>query len=166
MLTKMADGMAAPNAALIQKLNDEGVIVRPLSSNGAMLEVDFSHAGRGSGDMRLDELAPLAANIHTLDLKKTKIVDDDLKIVEKMTNLRKINLALTDIGDRGMTSIRGLENLEYLNLYGTRVSDTSVSDLSKMKKLTKLFLWNSRVTDDGYSKLKRALTKTDISFGL
>ncbi|MEM0896503.1 MAG: c-type cytochrome domain-containing protein [Verrucomicrobiota bacterium] len=163
---KMADGVGVPDSQLIEELKNEGVIIKPVSSNGALLEIDYSHAGRSAGDMRLEELAQLANNIHSLDLKKTKISDDDLAVVQQMSNLRKINLALTDIGDNGFKNIRGLQQVEYLNLYGTRVSDTSVSDLSEMTTLTKLFLWNSRVTESGYNKLKKALPSADISFGL
>ena len=84
----LAGGIGAPDAAATQRLLDGGVIVRKLSTDGKLLEIDFSHADRPAGGMNLDELAPLAANIHTLDLKRTRISDADLKVVGTMANLR------------------------------------------------------------------------------
>jgi len=161
----LPDGVTLPDPAFLERLRADGIEVLAVTGSGAMLEIGLTHAERPAGQMRLDQLAPIAKNIQSLDLKKTKVGDDDLTILEDMTSLTKLNLALTKVGDPGMSHIRKLEDLEYLNLYGTEVSDRSIPYLKSLKKLTKLFLWNSKVTENGVAKLKKELPKTDISVG-
>jgi hypothetical protein len=161
----LPDGVTMPDPAFLEQLRSDGIEVLAVTGSGAMLEIGLTHADRPAGQMRLDQLAPIVKNIQSLDLKKTKVSDDDLTILEDMTSLTKLNLALTKVGDPSMSHIRRLEDLEYLNLYGTEVSDRSVTYIKDLKKLTKLFLWNSKVTENGVAKLKKELPKTDISVG-
>lgn len=152
-------------ASLIEKLKGIEVGVKEVPGEPGMYEVDYSHAGLVEGQLNLQVLQPMAAHVHTLDLKKTKLIDGDLQHIANFKTLTKLNLALTKVSDTGIGHLRKLENLQYLNLYGTEVSDRSVTTIKDLSKLTKLFLWNSKVTEGGVAKLRKSLPKTDISFG-
>jgi hypothetical protein len=151
--------------ALMDKLKVSEVGIKEVAGQPGLYEIDYSHAGRAEGQLNLQELEPLAPYIYTLDLKKTKVVDDDLKHIAGFEGLNNLNLALTKITDDGVQHITKLKNLTYLNLYGSEVSDRSATYLKDLEKLTKLFLWNSKFTQKGVDKVKKSLPKTDISFG-
>ena len=154
-----------PDIAATQSLLNSGVIVRKLSVGGELLEIDYSHADRVAGEMRLDELAPLAPNIHTLDLKRTKIADADLEIIATMANLRILHLQRTNITDAAIQHLSALENLESLNLYNTKVSDASLPELKKLTSLKKLYLWSTAVTPDGARDLASVLGADVVNMG-
>lgn len=157
--------LAPEVTSLIEKLKSVEVGVKEIPGEPGMYEVDYSHAGLAEGQLHLEVLKPLADHLHTLDLKKTKVVDGDLQHIAEFEKLTKLNLALTKVSDTGISHLKKLENLTYLNLYGTEVGDRSITYLKDLEKLTKLFLWNSKVSQNGVTKLKKSLPKTDISFG-
>ena len=161
----LTDGIGAPDAGAVQTLQNGGVIVRNLSTDGRLLEVDYSHADRAAGDLRLEELAPLARNIHTLDLKRTRISDDDLAALAGMTNLRILHLQRTKISDAAIPHLASLNNLESLNLYNTQVSDESLPALKRLTSLKKIYLWSTQVTSDGARDLAATLTSAEVNMG-
>lgn len=160
-----SDGIATADQQTVQMLLDGGVIVRQLSANGALLEVDYSHADRATGDLRLGELEPIAHNIHTLDLKRTKVTDDDMVVLEKMTNLRQLHLQRTGITDAALPHLVDLKNLESLNLYSTQVSDAGLPTLRQLTSLKKLYLWSSKVTAPGARELAGVLGSDVVNMG-
>ncbi|MGI9241989.1 MAG: c-type cytochrome domain-containing protein [Verrucomicrobiales bacterium] len=158
-------GVAAADGTTIQALQDGGVNVRKLSSDGNLLEIDYSHADRAKGDLRLDELLPIAENIYTLDLKRTKVTDDDLQVLTALTNLNQLHLQRTGITDAALSHLSGLTLLESLNLYSTEVSDAGLPDLRQLRSLKNLYLWSSKVTAEGARELAGVLGADVVNMG-
>ncbi|MEZ5304806.1 MAG: hypothetical protein R3F11_29785 [Verrucomicrobiales bacterium] len=162
---KVAEGMNPANAALLENLRGKGVIVRPLSANGALLDVDYSHAEINASEYNFAELEPIAQNIFELDLTKAKISDADLAHIAKLTNLNKLELNRTSIGDAGLAHLAELGNLQQLNLYGTQVTDAGIVQLKTLKNLRRLFLYNTKVTAAGVDALQEFLPDAEVNIG-
>ena len=161
---ELSQKLPAPNGALLTRLTDAGVIVRALSSNGALLDLNFSHAEMPQ--INLAELAPIAGNIFALDLTRSKIRDDQLAPLAQMKNLRRLQLKRNPVTDAGLAHLSGLADLEVLNLYETGVTDTGLDHLAGLKKLQKLFLFNTKCTAAGAEKLKTRIPGLDINLGV
>ena len=158
-----ADGVALPQASLIEELKAEGVIIRAVSANKALLEVDFTHL-EDKGKLDLKRLAPLTDNVHSLDLTGSRVKNDDLAAIAPMKNLVRLQLNKTSISDQGLEHLKSLSNLEILNLYSTQVSDAGLAHLICLTKLQKLYLWESKATPEGGEKLKSKLPKLKVIF--
>jgi len=147
-----------------QQLEDSHIQFKELEEG--MFEIDCSLT-RNYEYVTLDlgVLAPITNKVHTLDLSKTKVSDDDLAHVAKMTNLRCLLLSRTSVGDNAMQHIIPLAQLEILNLYGTNVSDVGLEALANLTNLKKLYLWNSKATSKGGDKLKTKNPELTVNVG-
>jgi hypothetical protein len=161
----LAASVAAPDATTVKALEDKGVYVRQLSANGALLELDFSHADLPAGEMGLDGLAPIAANIYTLDLKRTRVSDADLRALLPMVNLRKLHLQRTGVTDAGLSHLAGLAQLEVINLYSTSIGDQGVKHLEGLKSLKEVYLFETEVSTAGALSLRAAVPLAKVSLG-
>ena len=161
----VSESLPDPDAKLIESLEKEHVIVRRVSKNKRMLEIDFSHSIRSSGDLKLAELAPLALHIYALDFNRTRLKDADLAHLAGMKNLNRLILSRTDLGDGGLIYLRALTSLEQLNLYTTSVSDAGLFHLEPLKGLKKVYLYQSKVTDAGAKQLAAAIPGLEVSMG-
>ncbi len=161
----IAEGLPEPDAKLIESLEKDHVLVRRVSKNKRVLELDFSHSDRATGDLKLAELAPLALHIHALDFNRTRIKDADLAHLAGMKNLTRLILSRTEISDAGLLYLRALTALEQINLYTTMVSDAGLFHLEPLKALKKVYLWQSKVTDAGAKQLAAAIPGVAVSMG-
>lgn len=157
--------VAVADPGAMSKIRQTGALAMPLAQNTNLVEVDFNLLGDHVDDAQLNDLAPVSAQVATLNLARTKVTDDGLKAVEPLNNLRKLHLENTKIGDAGLTHLKGLTSLEYLNLYGTQITDSGLEQLQALKNLKSLYLWQTKVTPAGVEKLKKALPKCDINTG-
>ena len=157
------NGVPLPEASLLEQLKTEGVIIRAVSANQALLDVDFTHI-EDKKKLDLKRLSPIAENIHALDLTRSRVRDDDLAAVASMKNLVRLQLNRTSISDQGLEHLKGLSNLETLNLYSTEVTDAGLAQLTSLQKLQKLYLWESKATPEGGEKLKSKLPKLKVIF--
>ena len=157
--------VAVADPGAMSKIRQTGALAMPLAQNTNLVEVDFNLVGDRVDDGQLGDLAPISAQVATLNLARTQVNDDGLKAIEPLKNLRKLHLENTKIGDAGLTHLKGLTSLEYLNLYGTQVTDSGLEQLDDLKNLKSLYLWQTKVTRDGVEKLKKALPKCDINTG-
>lgn len=162
---ELGGSLPVPDPALLESLTKDGVVVKPVSKDGKVLEMVFSYADYGPGAIKLERLAPIVRNIFKLDLGRTKIVDSDLANVAPMVNLTQLQLSRTGVSDAGMTHLKGLTNLEFLNLYQTKVTDAGLQHLSNLPKLKKLYTWQSMVTQAGASGLQSKIPGLDINTG-
>jgi hypothetical protein len=149
----LAAKLTPPPAALIEQLKGEGAVTRAISKDGKLLELDMSHTDYPPGGIHLERLAPIAHNIHALDLSRTHVSDADLAHLASMTNLTRLLLSRTEITDAALAHLKTLTKLEHLNLYQTKVTDSGLQHLSGLKNLKKLYTWQSQVTDGGASAL-------------
>jgi hypothetical protein len=165
LVDAIAAGLPEPDATVLASLQKDHVNVRKLSQNGRMLELDFSHSDRALGDLKLAELAPIALNIHTLDLSRTRVKDADLAALAGMRNLARLILSRTEIGDAGLAHLAGNAALEEINLYSTGVTDAGMAPLAGLKSLKKVYLWQSKATAAGTQVLQQAVPGVQVSLG-
>lgn len=158
--------LQAPPAALLDELKKEGVLVRAISKDGKVIELDFSHSDLTAGNIRLDRLAPIAGNINVLDLSRTKISDNDLAVLAGMKHLARLILSRTETTDAGLVHLKDLPDLEYVNIYQTKVTDAGLKNFENLKKLRKLYAWQSMVTPGGASGLEKKIPGLAVNMGV
>ncbi len=157
--------LGQPDAGALKALTEAGAVIRPLSGNGAALDVDLSHLSEALGAKHLKQLDAIATHVFWLDLHGTAISDDGLATVAKCRHLTRLHLGYTAISDRGLMTLKALVGLQYLNLVATPVGDVGLANLSGLKKLERLFLMQSKVTDTGAATLAKALPDLVINRG-
>ena len=165
LVDTIAANLAAPDPRIIGDLKKDHVVIRELSKNGFVLELDFSHSDRARSDLRLGQLGPIALNIYALDFSRTNISDTDLGQLMPMKNLSRLLLGRTPVTDAGLSVLRHNENLEQLNLYDTGVTDTGLAMLANLKSLKKVYLWQSKATAEGAKQLQEQVPGLVISIG-
>jgi mono/diheme cytochrome c family protein len=165
LVDTIAEGLPEPDAAVVEGLLKDHVNVRRLSKNKRVLELDFSHSDRAGGNLRLAELAPVALNIHTLDLSRTQVKDADLAALAGMRNLSRLILSRTGITDAGIAQLAGCASLEEVNLYSTGVTDAGLAQLGALKSLKKVYVWQSKATAAGGQVLEQAVPGVVVSLG-
>ncbi len=86
-----------------------------------------------------DKLQALGGGVFTkggvvaeINLNRSKITDDQLKLVAGFGHLTDLSLEQTKIGDAGLAHLTDLAKLEWLNLFGTQVGDTGLVHLAKL----------------------------------
>lgn len=105
-------------------------------------------------------------NLRVLSLWKTRVDDSGLDNLKGLTKMRQLVLDETKVTDGGLVHLKGMTELEeWLGLTDTKVTDQGLQALTGFKKLKSLNLRRTLVTEDGVNQLRRALPKTDISFG-
>jgi len=109
-------------------------------------------------------LAPVADQIAWLDIARTKVTDNGLAIVAKMSGLTKLHLENTAVSDAGMAHLSGLRNLEHLNLYKPR-SGMRMDRLKGLTSLSKLYLWQSKAMLAGAERLRSVVPKLVVNLG-
>jgi len=165
LVDTIAQNLKAPDPAVMENLKKDHVVIRPLSKNGFVLELDFSHSDRTRSDLKLSQLGPIAMNIYALDFSRTNFSDTDLGQLLPMKNLSRLLLSRTSITDAGLTSLQHNTNLEHLNLYDTGISDAGLPSLANLKSLKKVYLWQSKVTPEGAKKLQEQVPGLVVSIG-
>lgn len=116
-----------------------------------------------------------------IDLTETDLSDDDLHVLDSVTDLRFIKLGGTKVSDKCLTYLKrfnrlsglvlsdtgitddcgsqlgSFPNLTILDLSWTRITDKVVPSLLTLSKLEYLFLFGTRLTTDGKERLQRGL---------
>lgn len=165
LVDSIAETLPAPDPKIIEILAAAHVVIRPLSKNGHLLELDFSHSDRARGDLQLAALEPMALNIFALDFSRTSIRDADLSFLAPMKNLNRLLLSRTSISDSGLALLSGSDSLEHLNLYSTSVTDAGLATIAELKSLKKIYLWQSKVTPAGVKTLQSQVLGLTVSNG-
>ncbi|RYD26122.1 MAG: hypothetical protein EOP86_26405, partial [Verrucomicrobiaceae bacterium] len=165
LVDSIAETLPEPDPKLLEALRAEHVVIRPLSKNGHVLEMDFSHSDRARADLKLAELAPIALNLYALDFSRTNITDADLAHLAPMKNLARLLLSRTGISDAGLARLRTNTALEQLNLYNTNVTDGGLNALADLKSLKKVYLWKTKATTAGAKSLENQLPGLVVSMG-
>ncbi len=110
----------------------------------------------------LDFLSPVV----DVDLRRTRVTDDDLKQLKKhlsrLPQLKNLCLAYTHIGDVGLEQLKDLTSLETLYLFGTEISDDGLAHLQGLKNLRILDPSGTRITDAGLAHLKELNNLTHL----
>ncbi len=157
LLDKLGAKLPFPEQkALIGARDSMGRIV-PAIPGSPLLRVDFISKENKIQDVNVEKLASVKGNITQLGLGRTRITDESLKVIGKMSRLTRLDLNNTEISDAGVAHLSPLTELRYLNLYGTSVTNQGLSALSSLSNLRSLYLFETQVTDEGTKQLQTKL---------
>jgi hypothetical protein len=153
-LLKLGEGVTPiTESARILAAGARGTI-SPVFPSSPLLSVSFtSHQGR-TGARDLLSLAPIAENIATLDLGRTRITNASLAVTAKMSRLMKLDLRQTNISSEAIQYLTGASKLRSLNLFSSEVDDSALSIIASLKQLETVYLWQSKCTAAGVQKLR------------
>lgn len=96
-------------------------------------------------------------------LHETKVMDDDLAQVAKLSKLQNLFLGKTPISDAGLAYLSTLTELKTLSLNSTHVTDAGLKNLSALTKLKTLNLQETQVTAAGMKRLKQSVPDLKIA---
>jgi hypothetical protein len=92
-------------------------------------------------------------DLQRLYLVQTRVTDDQLVHVARLTGLEHLSLAFTDVSDAGLAVLQPLHRLRRLHLNATQVSDEGLGYLHAFPDLESLALGATLVTDHGLPHL-------------
>jgi hypothetical protein len=127
--------------AKYEHLAKNGFLIHPIYRQSALLEVKYT--GKGKPDIKL--LQEIKKQVVWLDLSKTGLRNEDLKIVGQLENLFKLNLSKNDISNQGIMDLGELKNLTEINLYETEVNVAALNHLMKLPKIQRIYLWETKL---------------------
>jgi len=159
-----SENVSAADEKSIAAVRSKGILVIPVGLESNYVSVSFVNA-RNATDKDLELLLPLKDQLLWLNIGRTRITDEALKIVGQLTNLTLLNLEYTAVQDIGLEKLLSLSKLTSLNLVGTKVGDPGISHLSQLKKLKKIFLYQTKITRDGIQNLSGKLPDVQIDTG-
>lgn len=158
-----AMGVRAPNPDAVLRLMELGATIVPVSvDTPQLLAVEFISSYSKIGDEQVKELYAIAPNIAELNLARTKITDESMKVIGSLAHLNRLNLNNTAVTDSGLAHLSALNELDWLNLYGTGIGDGALPHIAKLRKLKSIYLWNSKVTEEGIAKLSQTLSSAKV----
>lgn len=113
----------------------------------------------------LDALRPVAADVADLNLARTSVKDEHLRVLDECDRLTSLHLEGTQVTDEGMDHVARASRLEYLNLHSTSVTDAGIEKLAALSGLKQLYVWQTGVSAQGAASLKESLPEVEVEFG-
>jgi uncharacterized membrane protein len=156
--------VSAADREALRTLENKGITILPVGTATNYLSVSFMNA-RSVTDRDLELLLPLKKQLLWLNVGRTKISDEGVKIIAQLPALRQIHFNHTSIGDDGIKHLTSLGELNYLNLVGTKITDIGLSHLSSMKKLKNIFLYETGVSSKGIEEFSTRLPDARVDTG-
>lgn len=135
----------------------------PISRSAADgIEMTAVSSGPSFDDAAFAKIAPVAADLRSVDLSRTSVTDGGLQPLTAATGLKKLRLDNTKVGNAGVALLASLPALESLNLFGSAIDDEAIDSLVKMRALKKLYIGNTQFTKPGLDKLRAELPGCEI----
>ena len=97
------------------------------------------------------------ANVVSLNLRHSRVTDEELKHLNTLPALERLNLGDTQVTDEGLRHLEGLQALRGLNLTDTQITDEGLKHLERLEALEWLVLYGTQVTDKGVAQLQEKL---------
>lgn len=115
---------------LVEAARAQGYVIRAVSQDSALLDIDLSVSGGVLSDDRINALNPLAEYVATLNLRGVKVEDSQFSKIELMPHLIRLNVSNTAITDASLEHIAKLPSLNALILFDTnKVTEASLATL-------------------------------------
>ncbi|AKP53477.1 DUF2231 domain-containing protein [Cyclobacterium amurskyense] len=154
-----------PDEKVLETLNNEYRVIRPLSKGSPALDVTIFNANAYNSNS-LKELEPLKNQIVYLSLNKLPVEDEDLKIISQFKNLERLNLNFTNISGKGLESVFTISNLEHLAISGTAITLEDLKpQLGKLKRLQSISVWNTSIDVEDLEPLRNEFSNIQIVAG-
>ena len=135
-------------------------VISDLEAPGAAGRVDRNTRGPAAADGSLERrrrgtrVARKCARASLARLSRTKITDEGLMKVGKLTKLEGLKLGQCRITDKGLVDLAGLVSLEGLSLLTTNITVAGLDHLAGMRRLRTLNLNWTPIGNEGLKKLK------------
>ncbi len=155
-LDRLAAAMPAPDAAAVASLARRGARIIALSANGALIDIDCSHA-QPFTDADAAAIRALGPHVAWLDLGGTAVTAGQLELVTALPNLSRLHLERTTISDASLRHLQRCPRLEYLNLVDVPVGDDGLSRLTSLSALRTVCVGGTKVSDAGIAALAKAI---------
>ena len=143
----VASGCGGPEADPQARPAAEWVLRR----GGSVRVVDVAGEIRDVGRLPGGGFALEAIDMNDLPPEQPPVRDDELKVLEGLTNLVSLGLYGSNVSDEGVEIIASLKTLRDLELSQTQITDRGLEALAKLPELERLFLRNvgDKVTAEG-----------------
>lgn len=159
-----AEEVSTADGNALSALRQKGILILPVGTETNYLSVSFVNA-RSATDADLQLLLPLKKQLLWLNLGRTEITDEGLKVIAQLSALRQIHFNNTSITDEGIKHLSPLTELNYINLVGTKITDTGLVHLTSMKKLKNIFVYQTAVTPKGLEDFSVKLPEARVDTG-
>jgi hypothetical protein len=90
----------------------------------------------------------LLQQLRILSVSETAVTDKGLQFIKRLNSLEVLNLSGTAVTDHGLENLRGLKELRLLNLSRTSIVGHGLDCLSSLERLEELDLMETAVTDN------------------
>lgn len=154
----------AANEKTLRKLADLKVHPMPLAAENNYLMVSFSGSQEVT-DAQVNSLLEIRDQLVWLNLNHTRVTDQQMVALSKLSNLRVLYLNNTAVTDKGIAPVASLSELRWLSLVGTGVTDQSVPTFLKLKNLTNLFLYQTALTQTGIRQVVDGMENVKVDTG-
>lgn len=112
-------------------------------------------------------LAEIAKQDRTtkLELENTRVVDDDMKHLARMTRLSEVVLAGCNVGDAGIAVLaQSCWRLKKIDLEATAITDAGLPALYGLRRLSELNVRHTQVTTEGVAELRKHLPNVNVKW--
>jgi len=96
----------------------------------------------------------LGGGVVRISLRRSKVGDEDFRLVALFTTLQVLELDETEVTDAGISHLSALTGMESLNLVKTQITDEALRYLSRMKQLKKLDITLTAISGAGLRYLQ------------
>lgn len=158
------DDVPEINQQALINVQQKGIVAIPVRKSSKLLYVNLRNMSVPLNDA-MASLETLKNNILWLHAGNTKLTDQHLSVIGKMSRLSKLHLQGTAISDNGFDALKNLHSLQYLNVSGTAVSVSGLEKLTGLKALKKIFVFETAVTRRDLNRIKVTAPGWDMDTG-
>jgi uncharacterized membrane protein/mono/diheme cytochrome c family protein len=155
--------VSAASPIIIQKLQQLGATITPLSAQTNFLQVALTNAT--ISDSLFQNLLQIKEQIVWLKADSRRLSNEHLKSIEQMQNLTKLWLTGSAVDDNGLVEFNPTKSLAYFNLTGLKVSKTSIESILKKSNLTRIFVYQTNLTKEEVTQLQQQFPSVNIEGG-
>ncbi len=141
---------------LMDSVRKQGILFMPVAPQSNYLQANFVSMPK-AGDKEVALLLPFAKQLIWLKLGNTKITDEGMQTVSKLSNLTRLNLENTALTDKGLAAVSSLNRLQYLNLVGTNTTGEGLIPLSNLTNLKEVFLFKTGISPSSLIVIKQKM---------
>jgi uncharacterized membrane protein len=131
----------------VDRLRKNGLTVRVMLHKPVMLDVTMPQkSGVAMHDIKQD-LSVVAKNIIWLNMSDNNLSENDLTILQVMSNVEKLRIEKNPVGDNVVDILLMLKHLEAVNLNETLLTDSGLARLRDHPGLKRVYTWKTLVKE-------------------
>lgn len=103
-------------------------------------------------------------DVDELKIHGSRVNDDWLKHVAKVTGLDTLTIKRAEVTDAGIKQLAGMRELRTLALMYLPITDNSLQTLKEFQDFEKIKIYGCKITPTGADELDEALTVTEVDY--